>query len=327
MASESGGLVARPLSPDDAPAWLNLRQAVESVDRTGHHVDAADLAQELEDPKLDLGQDTLTLWDGPHMVAYAVVHAPDGAVDAARFGGEGAVHPDWRRRGVGDRLVAWMDPRARALHAARFSHLPGELTVTGKSGDKDLLALTGNLGFAPTRWWFEMTHPLHSDRPTPGVVPDGLRLVALDEAYDEATRLAHNDAFRDHWNFTEMDRTDWQTVVTGARSLRRSMSRLLLDGDIVAAYLIAEEYVAETAADGTRDCHVGYLATRRSHRGIGAAPALMAATLDAALAEGYDTASLTVDADNPSGALGLYERLGFTADREFVTYSRPITDA
>ncbi|WP_329113156.1 GNAT family N-acetyltransferase [Streptomyces sp. NBC_01465] len=322
-----GGLLARPLSPDDVPAWLDLRQAVERVDRTGHHVDADDLAEALADPKLDLRQDSLTLWDGPGMVAYALLHTPDGAVDAARFGGEGAVHPDWRRRGIGDRLVAWMAPRARTLHSERFASLPGELMITGKSDDKDLIALTEKQGFAPARWWFEMTHPLQRDRPSPGRVPEGLRLVALEPEYDEATRLAHNDAFRDHWNFCEMDEADWRTEVSGARSLRRPMSRLLLDGDIVAAYLIAEEYEADTAADGTRDCHIGYLATRRSHRGIGAAPALMAATLEAALADGYDTASLTVDTANPSGALGLYERLGFTTDSEFVTYARPITDA
>lgn len=256
----------------DVPAWLDLRGDAERVDRTGHHVDADDLAEELENPKLDLERDTLTLWDGARMVAYALVHAPDGAVDAARFRGDAAVRPEWRRQGLGRHLVAWMDSRARALYAEGFTHLPGELLISGKSGDANLLALAASASFTACRWWFEMTHPLNTGRPMTGGVPEGLRLVAFEPGYDEVTRLAHNDAFRDHWDFAEMDGTDWRTWVVGARSFRPALSRLLLDGDEVVAYLIAEEYDADTAAEGTRDCHIGYLATRRSHRGAAPPP-------------------------------------------------------
>ncbi|MEV6548398.1 GNAT family N-acetyltransferase [Streptomyces sp. NPDC051597] len=319
-----GGFLTRPMDKADVPAWLRLRADAERADRSGHHVDADDLAEELENPKLDLERDTLTLWDGARLVAYALVHAPDGAVDAARFRGDAAVHPDWRRQGLGRHLVSWMDARARTRYAEGFAHLPGELLISGKSGDANLEALAASGGFTACRWWFEMTHPLNTGRPMTGGVPEGLRLVPFEPVWDEPTRLAHNDAFRDHWDFTAMDPTDWRTHVVGARSFRPALSRLLLDGDQVVAYLIAEEYEADTAADGTRDCHVGYLATRRSHRGRGAAPTLMAATLDAALTRGYDSASLTVDTANPSGALGLYERLGFTAHREYVTYARPL---
>ncbi|MDG4865793.1 hypothetical protein P8605_47350, partial [Streptomyces sp. T-3] len=258
------------------PAWLELEQAVEQVDRTGHHADAEDLAEELADPKLDTERDTLGLWDGPRLVAVAVVHTPHGAVDAARFDGGAAVHPDWRRRGLGAGLVDWMGGRATALHAEHeeLAGLPGELMIGGKAKDESLRILAEHRGFTPVRWWFEMTHPLQSDRPEPRPAPEGTRIVPFDDSYDEATRLAHNDAFRDHWNFTALDPTDWHTWVTGARSFRPAMSRLLVAGDEVGAYLLAEENEADTAASGKRDCHVGYLATRRDYRGRGAAPAL-----------------------------------------------------
>jgi mycothiol synthase len=35
-------------------------------------------------------------------------------------------------------------------------------------------------------------------------------------------------------------------------------------------------------------------------------------------------AALGVDAENPTGALGLYERLGFRPVRTFVTYRKPV---
>jgi len=35
-------------------------------------------------------------------------------------------------------------------------------------------------------------------------------------------------------------------------------------------------------------------------------------------------ASLGVDAENPTGALGLYERHGFTVHQTFVTFRKPL---
>ncbi|MVO90862.1 GNAT family N-acetyltransferase [Streptomyces sp. p1417] len=338
------GLEAGPLSKDCVPAWLELLGAVERADRAGEHIDAEELNEALSDPKLDLEQDTLGLWEGSRLVAYAVVHTPHGALDVARFQGDAAVHPERRRRGVGSRLVAWMEERATARHAALpdLSALPGELLLDGRTKDEGLRHLAEGCGYTPCRWWFEMKHPLTGDAPPARPAPEGTRVVPFDSVYDEATRLAHNDAFRDHWNFAPFDRTDWNTWVTGAGSFRPAMSRLLVtdtggpggtarDGargtppvDEVAAYLLAEESEADTAATGRRDCHVGYLGTRRAHRGRGAAPALLTELLRAARAAGYDTASLTVDTVNPSGALGFYEGAGFVVDRESVTYARPL---
>ena len=46
--------------------------------------------------------------------------------------------------------------------------------------------------------------------------------------------------------------------------------------------------------------------------------------LSQARAEGFDTASLGVDADSPTGALGLYERIGFRAEQVWVVQIKPV---
>ena len=36
--------------------------------------------------------------------------------------------------------------------------------------------------------------------------------------------------------------------------------------------------------------------------------------------EGFDRAALDVDSENPTGALGVYERVGFTTQRRWTNY-------
>jgi mycothiol synthase len=88
----------------------------------------------------------------------------------------------------------------------------------------------------------------------------------------------------------------------------------------VVAYALGYEYEADTAATGVRDCYLGQIGTRRDWRGRGAARALIANTLTIAARDGYQRASLGVDAANPTGALGLYERIGFRAVLRTTAY-------
>jgi ribosomal protein S18 acetylase RimI-like enzyme len=48
---------------------------------------------------------------------------------------------------------------------------------------------------------------------------------------------------------------------------------------------------------------------------------VLASALDAIRADGLAVAVLDVDAENPTGALGLYERLGFTRGTVAVTHT------
>ena len=59
------------------------------------------------------------------------------------------------------------------------------------------------------------------------------------------------------------------------------------------------------------EIHIPYVGTLPAYRRRGLAASLLARVLRSSRAEGYDRASLNVDTDNPTGALGIYERAGF----------------
>ena len=62
--------------------------------------------------------------------------------------------------------------------------------------------------------------------------------------------------------------------------------------------------------------------TRRPWRRRGLATALIARSLVVLRERGQTSAALGVDADNPSGALGLYEGLGFAVDQRAIALAK-----
>ena len=92
----------------------------------------------------------------------------------------------------------------------------------------------------------------------------------------------------------------------------------------MAAYLLTYFYDADQAATGKRQAYIGQLGTLPRYRGRGAGTALLAHALPAFRDAGYDLAGLDVDSANSSGALGLYQRLGFAVTHSVTSWERTV---
>ena len=317
------GIEARPIDKGDADAWAELLAAKEMVDQEGENYDAQDLVDELEDPHLDPAVDTIGLWADGRMVGYGKLHASEAVVDLDRVGTEGTIHPEWRRRGLGTALMPWLINRAGELHAAKHPEAPGEVTSGRISTNVGAERLFQQFGFVERRYFFDMKREL--DQAVPKVaLGDGLRLVPFDTSMDEALRQVHNDVFRDHWGSTPKDPDSWQTWFTGARAFRGGSSYVVLDGETIASYVLGYEYEADTEATGIRELYIGQVGTVKSYRGRGLAHVTLAKVLAKAAEVGYQRSGLGVDADNPTGALGLYERLGYSVSSKWISYGLPL---
>ncbi|MFD1529430.1 GNAT family N-acetyltransferase [Pseudonocardia aurantiaca] len=316
-------LLRRPMHPGDAARWADLLEAVEEADRRGEHYDAVDCAEELVDPELDLDRDTTFVLDAAGApVAYQVLRMRSGTALGARVVTDAGVHPAHRRQGIGRALLAVAVQRAREKGASV------EMRVAETS--PGAVALAERAGMTPLRWWSELVRDL-AEPVAPVAQPAGLTLVPLATGgqyqaarWDEPLRAAHNAAFADHWGSTPVSATRWEYQRTGGRAFRPSCSAVALAADgTIAGYVLAYEYAADTERTGRRDLYVGMVGTLAAYRGQGVAGALLAHVLQAAADSGYDDSSLTVDAQNATGALGVYERAGYRLHRREVTYSLP----
>ena len=83
-------------------------------------------------------------------------------------------------------------------------------------------------------------------------------------------------------------------------------------------------FPTDNAAQGIQRGWLDRVSVRRPWRRRGVARALIAAALIELAPAGHGVASLGVDTENPTGALGLYEGLGFRVDKRATAYRKTL---
>jgi mycothiol synthase len=80
-------------------------------------------------------------------------------------------------------------------------------------------------------------------------------------------------------------------------------------------------YEAHTRAQGSRQAYLGQIGVLPALRGRGLATALIVEAMRTAAGADCATAGLDVDTDNVTGAMRLYESLGFATTRTKVSWA------
>jgi mycothiol synthase len=319
-------LALRALTVDDTPAWARLLEEVEAADRTGEHFSVEDLAHELANPDIELGKDAVGCYDGATMVGYYKV-IPRGESDGElKIIIDGAVLPERRGQGIGTWLMEPLLARAAEVHREKAPGVPAKLMLFGRADDAVQEDLVGSFGLRPGRWSFVM-RVARADVVTTATLPDGYRIRTYEPSMSEALLAAHNEAFLDHPGFMPWTEVMWKQWLTDNPAFRPDVSFVVVsDGepDRIAAYLTTDEYDGYRVATGRREAWVARLGTLRRHRGKGVAGAMLQHALAVFREQGFDESSLMVDSANPTGALGVYERAGYTVETRFTEYSRII---
>lgn len=240
--------------------------------------------------------------------------------DAHTFALGGAVHPRMRRRGIGRTLLAHLEARA----AERLGEIPddGSVALDAFMPDQNeaFAALIRTAGYEPARRFFEM-RKVDLDTVVERPLPDGLELRPV--AMTDLRRIydAEAEAFQDHWG-----RLEWSDATFAAMlaepDLDISLWRVAWDGDevagVVSTWIIAEE----NALLGVRRGWLDHVSVRRPWRRCGLAAALILSACVGLRERGMTEASLGVDTGNLTGALGLYERLGFAVHQRATMWRK-----
>jgi mycothiol synthase len=169
-----------------------------------------------------------------------------------------------------------------------------------------------------------MRRPTLDDIPD-APLPDGLEIRPITADQHRAIFDAEREAFRDHWSAREQ--TDGDFKLTYSRpELDTGLWVVAWDGDEIAGVVQSWIWAEENLTLGANRGWLEHISVRRAWRRRGLGRAITAESLRRLAAAGMTEAMLGVDAENPTGALGLYQGLGFEVDQRSTTYRRSLGD-
>ena len=219
-------------------------------------------------------------------------------------------HPD--RRGRAGELLDELERLAAETGATRVRTIVSSL-------EEPLAAEVRSRGYAVIRHSFRMLIELHGGLADP-VWPDGIAVRAVRPGEEPAVHAAHTDAFADHWGFHPDEYERWRVWTVAAHSFDPSLWFLALAGEEIAGFSLCRPH-------DSGDPRLGYvhlLGVRPPWRRRGLGEALLRHSFRAFADRGCDRVTLGVDAENTTGAVRLYERVGMRGVRRSDTYEKTL---
>ena len=233
----------------------------------------------------------------------------------------GTVDPAARGRGVGTALLADLERRAQDLAASHDHDRETVLMSFAPEGRGSEELLHAN-GFSVVRWYFEMERATLDDVEVPEM-PAGLELRPVTPDQHETIWRANREAFRDHWGGSD-ESLEQLNRILGDPNTDTSLWLIAWDGAEIAGGVWNDIHPEENETLGIHRGWLGSVFTRRPWRRRGLASALIGRSLVLLRERGMTSAALSVDADNPTRALGLYESAGFAVHDRFVAMRKPM---
>jgi ribosomal protein S18 acetylase RimI-like enzyme len=282
---------------------------------------ASEFLAMFDEPHVDLAHDSLVASiDGEPVAWCRVWHQPaeDRLERAFIFGEVDTIH---RRKGIGTHLIRWGDARGAERLLERQNDLPKYLRADVAPGEADKKKILAGIGMDVVRYFDNMTRPLTV--PLPEVVTDGFTIEPWDMSRSEEIRMVLVEAFRDHWGSAGIDQHGFENWMA-AEGTRHDLSFLAVSDGKIIGYSANAHHKGDSEAHGRHEAWIDSLGTLKEHRGKGVATALLAASMHAMRDAGFESAGLDVDSANPTGAHGLYRRLGFELTYQSAMWERQV---
>jgi ribosomal protein S18 acetylase RimI-like enzyme len=153
--------------------------------------------------------------------------------------------------------------------------------------------------------------------PAPASFPEGIELRPfVREEHARAVLDAQNESFRDHWGHHDLSFEQWAPRKFGRKDFDPTLWMIAWQGDAIAGF--SQNRYRQGIG------WIGTLGVRRPWRKRGLGEALLLHSFAEFYRRGTTTIGLGVDAQNPTGATQLYQKVGMRAVSEFMFYEKEL---
>ena len=292
------GFTERPANAADSDAIYELIAACELADDGVVEVDRHDVAVGFERHGFEPDLDTLLLFEGGDLAAWAELY---------RGRAEADVRPTHRGRGIGAALLSWIETRAGALGEPDV----GQTKTDANTGARELFVTSG---YEPssTAWIIriELAGP-----PEPPDVPAGISIRPYERSDARLVHRVIDDAFSEWPGRNPEPYEVWAPQVIAHPAFEPALSPLAFDGEELVGAVLSSDFPEEG--------WIEQLATKATHRRRGIAQSLLRTALGCFYERGRPMAG--VSTDSRTGALGLYEKVGMRVVRQYTRYTKHLT--
>jgi ribosomal protein S18 acetylase RimI-like enzyme len=184
--------------------------------------------------------------------------------------------------------------------------------------DKRLQSAWANHGFVFLRRYYTMRMDLST---VPSVRRiENVEIKAIDIADPENVAIwhqIHQNSFSKHFGFAPRELEKWSELVLDVSTDQHGVFLAYKDGVPVGFCQCTDEYATENKGQ------ISILGVTHEYQGLGIGEALLQTGIVYSAGKGYDTLELNVDTGNESGALKLYEKVGFKPESSWIQLHRP----
>ena len=230
--------------------------------------------------------------------------------------------PEWRGKGVRDAMLRGCERRLREVAKTNprdDSHLIQSVMM---ESEKDWASVLERHGYRVYRFGLKLRRASLEDVPDLPF-PEGIEVRPVKPEHVRAVVDAWNEACKDMRSQIPISDEGFKEFQE-APIFDTSLWQVAWHEDKVVGTVMNFINEAENEQNDRKRGYVELISVQRPWRRKGIAKAMIAKSLKVLKERGMTEAALGVDAENPSGALHLYETLGFRVEKRVVFYRKPM---
>lgn len=233
--------------------------------------------------------------------------------------------PEWRGLGIRRTMIIANEQRLREIACNHDPHCEKFFETWASDCEIDWINLVEQEGYKAVRYSYDMVRPNLDDIPV-CPLPQGIELRPVKPDQYVTIWQAAIEAFRDHWGFSE-DEWSLENLKAWEKdpSFNPSLWKVAWDGDQVAGMVLNYINKNENQEYKRKRGYTETICVRRPWRRRGLAKALIAESLELHKSLGMAETAHGVDAENPNGALQLYEYMGYQVVKTGIVYRKALT--